>query len=49
MRLVAPIAIILGAIFRDETLGPTAYLGFALLALGLLILDGRLVRRRISV
>ena len=47
--LIAPIAILLGAVFRDEALGPTAYLGFALLALGLLILDGRLFRRRISI
>ena len=47
--LVAPIAIVLGAMFRNESLGPTAYLGFVLLALGLLILDGRLFQRRISV
>jgi drug/metabolite transporter (DMT)-like permease len=47
--LVAPIAIVLGAVFRNEALGPTSYLGFSLLALGLLILDGRLFRRRKSV
>ena len=39
--LVAPVAIALGAIVRDETLPPSAYAGFALLALGLIILDGR--------
>ncbi|MFQ6552270.1 DMT family transporter [Aestuariibius insulae] len=44
--LIAPVAITLGAIVRDETLPPQAYLGFALLALGLLILDGRLFRKR---
>lgn len=47
--LVPPIAIVLGALFLGETLHPRAYLGFALLALGLVILDGRAVdalRRR---
>ena len=41
--LVAPIAILLGALVLGETLHPRAYVGFALLALGLLILDGRAV------
>ena len=40
--MIPPVAILLGAWARDETLAPNAYLGFALLALGLLILDGRL-------
>ncbi|MFO6463698.1 DMT family transporter [Jannaschia sp. KMU-145] len=44
--LVAPVAIVLGALVRDEVLAPSVYLGFALLALGLVILDGRLLRRR---
>jgi drug/metabolite transporter (DMT)-like permease len=39
--LVAPVAIALGATIRGEALGPSAYAGFALLALGLIILDGR--------
>jgi len=39
--LVAPVAIILGALFRDEALGAQAYTGFALLAAGMIILDGR--------
>jgi len=39
--LIPPVAITLGAWVRDEALNPNAYLGFALLALGLLILDGR--------
>jgi len=40
--LVAPTAIVLGAAVRGEELLPQAYLGFALLALGLAVLDGRL-------
>ncbi|SFI39736.1 DMT family transporter [Jannaschia pohangensis] len=43
--LVAPVAILLGAWVRDEVLHPQVYLGFALLALGLVILDGRVLRR----
>ena len=42
--LVAPVAILLGARVRGEVLAPEVYLGFALLALGLAILDGRLLR-----
>lgn len=38
--LVAPVAIILGAIVLDETLPLRAYFGFAMLAVGLLILNG---------
>ena len=41
--LVPPIAIVLGAVFLAESLHPRAYLGFGLLAVGLLILDGRAV------
>ena len=37
--LVAPVAIVLGALVRDEALGVNAYIGFALLAVGLLILS----------
>lgn len=43
--LVAPVAIVLGALVLGEALRPQAYLGFALLALGLLILDGRVLPR----
>ena len=39
--LVGPVAILLGALVRNEILDPSAYAGFALLALGLTILDGR--------
>jgi drug/metabolite transporter (DMT)-like permease len=40
--LIVPVAILLGAWVRGETLSYAAYAGFGLLALGLLILDGRL-------
>ncbi|MEE4188677.1 MAG: DMT family transporter, partial [Roseobacter sp.] len=43
--LIAPVAIIAGALIRGESLAPNAYLGFALLAAGLVILDGRLIAR----
>jgi drug/metabolite transporter (DMT)-like permease len=46
--MVAPVAILLGAITYGEALTPNEYAGFAILALGLLILDGRLVRPRNS-
>lgn len=39
--LVAPLAITLGAIVLNEKLWANAYLGFGILALGLIILDGR--------
>ena len=39
--LVAPVAIILGAVVLGEALPLRAYAGFALLACGLIILDGR--------
>ena len=47
--LIAPVAITLGALVRNEALSPNAFAGFALLALGLIILDGRIwhmLRRR---
>lgn len=42
--LIPPFAIVLGAWLLDEMLPPAAYGGFALLALGLLVLDGRIWR-----
>ncbi len=42
--LIAPVAIVLGAVVLQETLRPAAYVGFALLALGLLVVDGRIWR-----
>lgn len=42
--LIPPVAILLGALVLGEALAPRAFLGFALLALGLLTLDGRLFR-----
>ncbi|KUF11734.1 DMT family transporter [Pseudoponticoccus marisrubri] len=44
--MIPPTAIGLGAAVRGEDLSPSAYAGFALLALGLAVLDGRLLRRR---
>ncbi len=37
--IIPPVAIALGAVLRDEALPPQAFLGFAILALGLLILN----------
>lgn len=42
--LVSPVAIVLGAVFLGETLDPRAYLGFALLAAGLMVIDGRVLQ-----
>ncbi len=42
--MIPPVAIVLGAWARAEALTPNAYLGFVLLGLGLLILDGRAFR-----
>ena len=44
--LIPPVAIGLGAAFLGEALSASAFIGFGLLALGLLILDGRLGRAR---
>ena len=43
--MIAPVAILLGSMVYGEDLPLRAYGGFALLALGLAILDGRLARR----
>ncbi len=43
--MIPPFAIALGAVFLNEALPPGALIGFALLALGLAIIDGRLLRR----
>lgn len=37
--IIPPVAIVLGASWRDETLPPTAFAGFAILAIGLLVLS----------
>lgn len=42
--IVAPVAIIIGAVLLSETLPLRAYIGFGVLALGLVILDGTLIR-----
>jgi len=41
--LVAPVAILLGALVLGETLSAQAWGGFALIALGLLVIDGRVL------
>lgn len=46
--LVVPVAITLGALVRGEALTTADLVGFGLLALGLLVLDGRLTRRLLS-
>lgn len=43
--LVVPIAIVLGALVLGEQLLPQALIGFAILAVGLLVIDGRLIKR----
>ncbi|WP_319823801.1 DMT family transporter [Thalassovita sp.] len=42
--MIAPFAVLLGALVLGETLPPRAYGGFALLAAGLIVIDGRLAR-----
>ncbi|AMY69705.1 DMT family transporter [Frigidibacter mobilis] len=42
--LVAPVAIVIGAVMFHEALPLRAYLGFALLAAGLIVIDGRALR-----
>ncbi len=42
--IIAPIAITLGAIFLDEVLTLQVWAGFALVAFGLALIDGRVVR-----
>ena len=43
--MIAPVAIIAGALILGEKLTANAYLGFAVLAAGLIVLDGRILRR----
>ena len=42
--MIPPIAIVLGAWVRGETLAPLAWLGLGVLALGFAVLDGRPLR-----
>jgi drug/metabolite transporter (DMT)-like permease len=46
--LTAPVAIVLGALVLGEALPPRAFAGFALIAAGLVVIDGRLTRRKDS-
>lgn len=43
--LIVPVAVALGALARAESLPPKDFAGFALIALGLVVIDGRLLRR----
>lgn len=47
--MIPPVAIALGALVLGEDLHPSAYAGFALLAAGLLVLDGRVLHRRRTI
>jgi len=50
--LIPPVAVVLGAVVLNETLHARAFAGFALLTLGMIVLDGRALtalRRRFSV
>jgi len=44
--LVVPVAVTLGARVRAESLPPSAVYGFGLIALGLIVIDGRVFARR---
>ncbi len=41
--LIAPVAVVLGAVVYHEALPATAYLGLVLLALGMLVIDGKVM------
>jgi drug/metabolite transporter (DMT)-like permease len=43
--LIPPIGVGLGVAFLDETMGASAGAGFGLIAIGLLITDGRIIDR----
>ena len=43
--IVAPVSIALGAVVLGESLSPSAYAGFGLIAFGLLVIDGRILAR----
>lgn len=43
--MIAPVAVVLGALVYDEALPPAAYVGMVLLVLGMLVIDGRLAAR----
>lgn len=46
--LVAPVAVLLGALVFQEAIGASGYIGFALLAAGLILIDGRILKPRSS-
>ena len=46
--LIAPVAVVLGSVIYHESLPASACAGFAVIALGMLVLDGRLLSRIFS-
>jgi drug/metabolite transporter (DMT)-like permease len=46
--IIPPIAILLGVAFLGETLTPQTLAGFALITAGLAVIDGRVMRRRLT-
>ena len=46
--LIPPVAVALGAVFLEETLSREAFVGFAIIALGLVVTDGRLPKRLLA-
>ena len=46
--LIPPIAIFLGALVLNETIPTSAIIGFVIIAAGMIILDGRLMRALIG-
>lgn len=47
--LIPPVAIFLGWAFLKERLAPEAFIGFGLIAAGLIVIDGRILRRKTLV
>jgi drug/metabolite transporter (DMT)-like permease len=43
--ILVPVAVLLGAVVLGERLGPNEFAGFAVIALGLVVIDGRLFSR----
>ena len=46
--IIPPIAILLGVVFLGESLAPQTLAGFALIAAGLAVIEGRVLRIRLT-
>lgn len=44
--LTGPVAVILGAVLFGESLSPDSYFGFAMIGIGLVVIDGRILPQR---